>query len=254
MALGFGPAVHGVVLGCSHGFQVLGVVALKPENELRRHAAGQVGVFAVSFHAASPARVAKEIDVGAPEGEALIDIALAAADELMMLGARFIGDGGGNAEEQVRIPGGSQADGFREHGGAAGARHAVQAFAPPVVLRNAQAIDGRGIVHELRDLLLERQPPEQIVDAFFERSAGVLVSRWLREQGCEPSGRGKTFDKAECGHDSNLEDVRKLLPYNISQFASGAPAVGRIRGRARHKSGHTFQHWVRAKPRRGERS
>ena len=104
--------------------------------------AGEVRIFAVGLHAAAPARVAEEVDVGRPEGEALIDVALAAADEFVVLGAGFIGDGGGDAEDEVLVPRGGEADGFGENGGASGAGDAVEALVPPVVGRHVEARDG----------------------------------------------------------------------------------------------------------------
>ena len=167
------------MFGGGHGLQILRVVALQALDELDGHAAGQVGIFAVGLHAAAPARIAEQVDVGGPEGESLVDVALAAADELVILGARLVGDGGGHAEDQVGVPGGGQADGFREYRGAAGAGDAVQALVPPVVGGDAEAVDGRGIVHELRDLFLERHAGDQVGGTAVDGGGGVSIHRGL---------------------------------------------------------------------------
>src|SRR5271170_2548622 len=153
MARGLGAAMDGVVLGGGDGLEVLGVVALQALDELDGHSAGEERVFAVGFHAASPARVAKEIDVGGPEGETLIDVALAEADEFVVLGAGFIGDGGGYAEDKVAVPSGGESDGLGKHRGATGAGDAVEALVPPVVGGDIETRDGGRIVHELGDFL-----------------------------------------------------------------------------------------------------
>ncbi len=93
----------------------------------------------------------------------------------LILGAGFIGDGGGDAEDQIGVPGGGEADGFRENGGAAGARHAVEALVPPIVGRDAEPLDGGRIVHELGDFLLQGHAGEQVVDAFFKRRGRIFV-------------------------------------------------------------------------------
>ena len=64
----------------------------------------------------------------------------------MVLGAGFIGDGVRHAPHQRDIESRRQSDGLRKNGGRAGARHAVQAFIPPVVGGHTQALDaGRGV-------------------------------------------------------------------------------------------------------------
>ena len=75
-----------------------------------------------------------------------------------------------------------------------GARDAVQALVPPVVRRNAEALDGGRIVHHLRDLFLERHARESVRHAPVEGGGGVVEDRSLlrrrnREQ--DDGGHGK---------------------------------------------------------------
>ena len=65
-----GAAVHGVVLGRGDDAEVAGIVALHAADESDSHAAGEEGIFAVGFLAAAPAGIAKDVDIGRPEGEA----------------------------------------------------------------------------------------------------------------------------------------------------------------------------------------
>src|ERR1035438_9739309 len=73
-------------------------------SSVDRHAPGQVRVFAVGLHAAAPARIAHQVDVRRPEGEALVHAPLAAPLELVVLGASLVGDGRGHAENESGIP------------------------------------------------------------------------------------------------------------------------------------------------------
>ncbi len=82
-------AVNGEVLCCGDGLQIFRIVALHAFDERDRQTAGEKRIFAIGFHAAPPARIAKEIDVGSPEGEALIDIVLSAADVFVVIATRM---------------------------------------------------------------------------------------------------------------------------------------------------------------------
>ena len=150
--VGLGAAVHGIVLGRGHQFQVPVIVALEPLDKGHAHPRREVGALAIGLHPAPPARVPKNVDVGCPKGQPGIDLADAASQRLVVLGPRLVRDGRRDAAHQVDVPGGGQADGLREHGGYACPPHAVQALVPPVVLRDAQPLDRRGIVDHLRDL------------------------------------------------------------------------------------------------------
>ncbi len=175
MPVVLGAAVDGEVLGRGDQLQVARVVALQALDERDAHAGGQVWVFAVGFLAATPARVAEDVDVGRPEGEPLVDAALALAQGLVVLGARFVGDRRGDLRHEIEVPGGRQADGLREDGGDARAADAVQALVPPVVLGHAEPLDGRRRVHHLRDLLGQRHARDEVVHALCDGQVGVEV-------------------------------------------------------------------------------
>ena len=74
----FGAAVHGQVLEagggreCVAGSPKLGVPMLQPVDACQAHRGGKEGVLAVGLHAASPAWVAEDVDVGREEGKARI--------------------------------------------------------------------------------------------------------------------------------------------------------------------------------------
>src|SRR5205085_6863875 len=113
---------------------------------------GEVRVLAVGLLAAAPARVAEDVDVRRPEGEALVARALAPPRELVVLGPRLVADRGRDVAHEGRVERRRHPDGLGEHGGRARAGHAVEAFVPPLVGGYPEAGDGRRVVHELRDL------------------------------------------------------------------------------------------------------
>src|SRR5205807_3115184 len=67
---GLRAAMDGEVLGSSDGLQVFGIVRLQSGDERDAHARRQIWIFAVSLLAASPPRVAKDIAVRPPYGQA----------------------------------------------------------------------------------------------------------------------------------------------------------------------------------------
>ena len=84
-----GPLVHGEVLAGGDGAQVVQVVALHAVNEGHAQPAGEERIFAVGLLAAAPAGIAKDVDVGRPEGEAVKDAVVAFALRLVVFGAGF---------------------------------------------------------------------------------------------------------------------------------------------------------------------
>ena len=59
-------------------------------------------------------------------------------------------------------------------------RHAVQCFGLPVIRGDPQPLDGRGIAHQLVDLLLQRELRDEIRSALLERRALVPKERQRR--------------------------------------------------------------------------
>src|SRR5256884_8034721 len=169
------------------GLQVAGIVALEPADELHREPAREVGILAVRLLPASPARVAKQIDVGRPDGQALIALVLALPEVRVMLVEYLVGQNGRQANVETVVPRSGEADGLRKHGREPRARDAVQALVPPVVLGNPEALDGGRPIHHLRHLLLERHAADEIRRAPLE-----CLSRSARgDCGCEQDGEAE---------------------------------------------------------------
>ena len=199
MALRLGAAVHGIVFGGGDGLEILGVD--RPGAPLRTHAeaAGEEGIFAVGFLAASPARIAKDIDVGRPEGESLVEAVIACARWLVDLGAGFGGDDvcprdGGDrcprwrpsrwlGERPLRCRRGPRRGGLRSTSCRPGFR----------------GEGWRGASLELRDLLVERQAGDEVVGALVGGEGGVEVGRsGLGERGCGEEKNQKRKHFGDC--------------------------------------------------------
>ena len=63
----FRTAVHGEMFGAGGRFHILGIIALQAVHEGRSHLAGQVRIFSPRLLAASPTRIAENIDVRRPK-------------------------------------------------------------------------------------------------------------------------------------------------------------------------------------------
>jgi len=177
MADGFRARVDGVVFGSGDSLQVVRILTLEASDEGDAEARGQKRIFTVGFLAASPARIAKDIDVGRPIGEAVVAAGVVVLLRVVEFGASLGGDDVGDAMEEARVPSGGEADGLGENGGDAGARDTVETFVPPVVGGDLQARNGGGDVLHLGDFFVEGHAGDEVVDAGVERERGVEIGR-----------------------------------------------------------------------------
>src|SRR5260370_4065072 len=172
MSQDFRAAVNSKVFGCRDSFQIVRVVALQAGNESHADATGEVGIFAISFLTEYPAGIAKNIDIGRPEGEAEIASGVSVLDSIVVFGAGFGGDHLGDPMNQVGGPSSGKTDGLRKNSCISGARDAVQAFVPPVVCGNAEARNCRSNILHLRNLFFEGHARDKIVNALLQGKAG----------------------------------------------------------------------------------
>ncbi len=138
----FRTAVDCEVLGAGRGFEIARIIPLQARHERRGHLPRQERIFAPGLLTATPARVAEDIDVGRPEGQALIPARLPlAAQRRVVLGTGLVPDGAADAADQGGIPGGGQADGLGKYRRAPVAGHAVERLVRVVVGGDAQPGD-----------------------------------------------------------------------------------------------------------------
>jgi len=88
----FRPAVYGIVFRRGNCLKDFRIVALQPLDESNAHLPRQVGIFAIRLLSASPAWIAKDIDVRRPEVQSTIDAVISLRLRLVELRARFGGD------------------------------------------------------------------------------------------------------------------------------------------------------------------
>ena len=144
VAIGFGAAVHREVLHRRGHARMPRVRSLQPLDEGHAHARGQRGVLAIGLLAAAPAGVPEDVDVGRPHRQAAVQAGRAVGtDGAPELGAELDADDFTHALHERRVPGRRQAGGLGKHRRHVGARDAVQAFAPPVVGRDAEPRNAR---------------------------------------------------------------------------------------------------------------
>src|SRR5580698_2258553 len=115
------------------------VIALQSAHKLLAQMGGEERVFAIGLLASSPARIAEDVDVWRPDGQAEVDAVNAVADGLVILRARLGRYDVADVLQERRVPGRSHADGLRKQRGVSRASDAVQALVPIVVSRNPQA-------------------------------------------------------------------------------------------------------------------
>ena len=160
VAEGFRPGMDGEMLGAGGGFEAV-PVPLQALGVGYAHPGGQVRVLPEGLLAAAPAGIAENVDVRAPEGEALVNIPVAVGGGGVVLGAALGGGDAAQLFDQLVVKGCAQADGLGEHRRRAGAGHPVQGFVPPVILRHVQPRDRRGIVNQLGRRFLQGHAADQ---------------------------------------------------------------------------------------------
>src|SRR5437667_12883761 len=88
----------------SDHFEVFWIASLQAFDEFDSEPCGQIRIFAIGFLAAAPTRIAKDVNVRAPEGQALVTRMLILTNELVMLGARLGRDYTGTLMHSLAVP------------------------------------------------------------------------------------------------------------------------------------------------------
>ena len=197
MAQRLGPRVHSEMFARRNRAQMIQIVALHAADKRYSHAPGQERVLAVSLLTASPPRVAKDIDVGRPERQAIKDavIRFRAAPGCTWRAPRR--NHVAHAVHNRRIPRCRHADRLRKHRRLSRARHAMQRLIPCLVIGYAQPRNRRSLVFELVCLFIKVMRPTRSWARSW-RKLGVKISRFL----CEP----------ERSRNQKNENCRKPVP------------------------------------------
>ena len=179
-----GAAVDGIVLGTGMGLEIAAVVALHAEDGLYAQYGVHVGILAAGLLAAPPAGITEDVDVRAPEGELwiarIIDHAHGDIEQLgvvvvstVPVGACLVAHSRKHVVDQLLAEGCCHTDRLGENRISALA-HAMTGFAPPVVRRNAETVDGDTLVHHQADFLFGREHGNEVFHAFGSRQLRIL--------------------------------------------------------------------------------
>ena len=114
VALALRTGVHGEVLWGRNHAVVIRIVALHAFDKVHAYLRCKERIFAVGLLPASPARIAKDVDVWRPEGQAVVDGVIVVAQGFVVFGSRLGGDHGRKIFDQRSVPGSGHADGLRE--------------------------------------------------------------------------------------------------------------------------------------------
>ncbi len=182
MAIVLGTAVYGIVLGRGNGLEIFVVVSLKSFYKRYAQCGCQIGILSIRFLSPAPPGVAKDVDVGCPEGQSIVLVLAPGAQGLMILGPCFVGDYFCRAKHGVCIERGRHTNSLGKDRGNARSGNAMQAFVPPIVGWNSKAVDGRGVVHHLADFLFQRHAADQVIYPHVDGQTRVLKGQAL----CRP--------------------------------------------------------------------
>ena len=176
---GLWTAMHREVFRSGNRFQIDGFVPLQAGDEGNAETPGQVGVLAIGFLAASPARIAEDIDIGGPNRKTAVPVGgTIGMHRGVILGAEFRANDLADLVHQRLVESGSHANRLRKHGRVSGASDTVQALVPPVVLRDTEPRYGARRVAKLRDFLLQRHLRHQVADALLDGQLGIQIGRF----------------------------------------------------------------------------
>src|SRR6266404_4028231 len=103
--------MHSVVFRRGNYLQVTRIVTLQTFDECDSQTRSQIRILAVGFLTTTPARIAKDVDIGTPKSEPFVTGALVMTLELVMFGTRLGRDDIGKLEHKIRVTSRSQPDG-----------------------------------------------------------------------------------------------------------------------------------------------
>src|SRR5574344_176069 len=157
VAVFFRSGVNGIMFCTRCNLQMVRVGALQSFYKGSAHARSEVGVLAVCFLSASPARITEYVDVRRPECKAaVLGCRKTGFLRLVPFCARFSRNDVGFLLSKLVIERSCKSDCLRENGCLTLACHAMQTFAPPVVRRNAHFLNFHAFVQHERYLFLKR--------------------------------------------------------------------------------------------------
>ena len=157
------PGVYGVVLGAGSGLEIEGIITLQTAHVGRAEHTRKQRVFTVGFHATAPSRVAKDVYIGRPERETGITRIVFQFLGYVKLRPSLRGHSITNFPDKCLVKGGTKGYRLRKDRGPPVAPHTVETFTPPVVGFDTEMLDGRTLIHQLRDFLTDRHSGDNLL-------------------------------------------------------------------------------------------
>src|ERR1700733_8803773 len=98
--------MHGEVLRCRDDAKVTRVITLQAAHEIKPKRGSKKRIFAIGLLSASPARIAEDVDIRRPDGQAEVETVNSFTHCLVVLGAGLRRNNRSDALKQRGIPGG----------------------------------------------------------------------------------------------------------------------------------------------------
>ncbi len=216
--------------------RALGIGALQAADEGDAHRRGQDGILAIGFLAASPARIAEDVDVGGPAVEPGSDMPDPPGFARERVEPADLGaDRACYRLDERRIEAGGQTDRLGEIGRRDRPQRAVERFRPPVIGRNVEPRDCGRDVEQLGQLLVRAKLRDE--RGGHDRGLVGRVRAGLRSDRGRDEHHRKRERRADCrapgGHHSlahhRLPHARRTSPparhdSGVSNGPTGSPA------------------------------
>ena len=138
----FRSAMYCKVLGTCCYLHVVFIMSLKAFNISHTQSGGQIRVFSEGLMTSSPSGVSKNIYIGRPEGQSLVNIGIIKFLLHIKFRTRFCRNCFSQFLKQILIKACSKSHCLREYGSDTRSCHAVKSFIPPVVRLNAKTFIG----------------------------------------------------------------------------------------------------------------
>ena len=177
MAVRLRTRMHGIVLRTGMGLPYRTVVQpLQTADYGHSETTGEIRIFTVCLHTATPARVPEYIDVRSPESQSLIDSdRLAAVDGHLVLDPGLVADSCEDFIYKFVIERSRHSDSLRKNSRRTVSGDAVESFVPPVILLDTQSFYSCRRVHHQRCFFFDSESGDKIVRPFFRRKAAIQI-------------------------------------------------------------------------------
>ena len=208
------PAVYGKVFGSGDHAIIMRIVALHAGDESNGHTTTEERIFPIGLLAATPARVAEDIDVRGPKVKTFKDVRVPGAHILGVFDPALNSNSSGHLVNARSIECRRETDRLGEFCGAV-RDDAMQSFAPPVISWNVETRNRPGLINQLRSFFLKCHPMDEIRSALLRRELGIHVRKIGIVLRGSIAGHERDAQSENCQHESS-EIIHTFLPMSCS--------------------------------------